>query len=213
MLFEDRVEAGEVLSLSLKKFLNRPLLKNFVIVSILKGGYIVGEVVAKNLGVENLPLVVTKITNPRQMEMAIGAHCFGLNYLDKDLIRLIKITPFVLKRQVTLAKKKFSEYIKFIGINQSFYKKSIDKIACLIDDGVATGASATAGLKFLRRIGFKIVVLASPIAPYDFKNPGFDSIICSHREFDFTSVSKYYNKFPQVDITEIKSLIFKKLIN
>ena len=84
MLFKDRRQAGEKLAAILKHDnVVSQNHKNIIIVSLLRGGVVVGKTIAENLQVKHLPLIVTKISAPNNIELAIGALCYDTIYLDK----------------------------------------------------------------------------------------------------------------------------------
>ena len=86
VIFKDRVDAGKKLadfivkSDFFKKIKNK---KNIIVVSLLRGGVVVGFEIAKKIGVKNLPLPVAKISSPENPELAIGALCFSQIYWEK----------------------------------------------------------------------------------------------------------------------------------
>lgn len=208
MIYKDRDDAArELLKILKKDSLVKRGGDNLVIVSLLRGGIIVGKLLANKLGAGHLPLVVAKIPAPFQEELAIGALCFDTVYLEKRIIESLNLSRSQISRQIEVARTKFDSYLKHFGIEENLYKKVKNKIAILVDDGVATGATARAGALFLKEQGAKYVVLAVPVAPVDFDPAGFDRFIAVHKDPSFGSVSQFYQDFPQVEDEEVKKLI------
>jgi len=203
MIFKDRVEAGKKLA----KILSKKNLKNAIVVSLLRGGIIVGQEIAKKLKVHHFPLAVAKIPAPQQSELAIGALCFDFTYLESRIVNSLYIDKPTIKKRVNIAKEKFKSYLKRFNLKKSNYKLK-NKAVILVDDGIATGSTVKTALLFVKSLKPKKIILASPVAPGDFENPGFDDFIILHRDPTFSSVSQFYLDFPQVEDEEIKRLLY-----
>ncbi|MDO9027588.1 MAG: phosphoribosyltransferase family protein [Candidatus Roizmanbacteria bacterium] len=199
MLFQDRLDAGNQLADRLAYYKN-----NSIVVSLLRGGVIVGDAIAKKLKIPHLFLAVVKISHPYQPELAIGALCFNKIYLDNQYVSFFdKKTT---NQQIKNAKIKFSSYLKRFNLKKLGYKKLKSKAVILVDDGIATGATIKAGLFFIKSQKPKKIILAVPVAPADFENPGFDEIIILNCDPSFSAVSQFYESFPQVEDKEIFSI-------
>jgi len=70
-VFENRQEAGEILSQKLLKFKG---IKNALILAIPRGGVVIGKVVADTLGIPLGMVYAKKIPTPGQPELAAGAY-------------------------------------------------------------------------------------------------------------------------------------------
>lgn len=199
MLFQDRLDAGNQLVDRLTGYKN-----NSIVVSLLRGGVIVGDAIAKKLKIPHLFLAAVKISHPDQSELAIGALCFNKIYLDNQYVSFFdKKTT---NQQVKNAKIKFSSYLKRFNLKKISFKTIKNKTVILVDDGIATGATVKAALIFLKSQGPKKIILAVPVTPTDFKNPGFDEIIILHCDPSFSAVSQFYQNFPQIEDEEIFSI-------
>lgn len=199
MLFQDRLDAGNQLADRLTGYKN-----NSIVVSLLRGGVIVGDAIAKKLKIPHLFLAAVKISHPDQSELAIGALCFNKIYLDNQYVSFFdKKTT---NQQVKNAKIKFSSYLKRFNLKKISFKTIKNKTVILVDDGIATGATVKAALIFLKSQGPKKIILAVPVTPTDFKNPGFDEIIILHCDPSFSAVSQFYQNFPQIEDEEIFSI-------
>lgn len=206
MVFKDRAYAAEKLYQVLKK--NSRLKKNkSVVVSLLRGGLILGDVLSKKLKTKHLGLVVTKIPAPFNPELALGALCFDVTYLEKYIIEQLKLNKKEISSQVVVAEQKFIDYCRRFGIKEKDYGVLKNKVVVLVDDGIATGASAKAAALFCKSKSAKEVVLAVPVAPSDFKTEGFDRVFILHKDPGFRAVSQYYDYFPQIEDYEAKTLL------
>lgn len=202
MIFKDREDAGEKLSEKLLKDKNLPKnRKNNIVVSLLRGGVVVGKTIAKKLKTDHLPLAVTKIGSPSNPELAIGALCFDTVYLQEDIIRQLGLKKEAIDLQISLARIKNNEYIEKFGLQKIQYAKKLkNKIAIIVDDGVATGSTTKAALQFVKSKKSKKIILAVPVTPSDFDIKGFDKAVILHKDTFFSSVSQFYEHFPQIEV-------------
>lgn len=203
MLFKDRVDAGQKLGKLLKKHAGR----GPVVISLLRGGAVVGHEVAKVLKARHHPLPVAKISSPIQPELAIGALCFDEIFLDQSIIKPYEFDKTAIVKQIGAARKKFSSYLKRFSIKKSLYKNVENKTVVLVDDGIATGATMRAGALFLKTMSPKKIIAASPVGPADFDGSGFDKVVIYHRDPVLSAISRFYQNFPQVEDEEIKKLL------
>ncbi|MBI5127228.1 hypothetical protein HZA76_02115 [Candidatus Roizmanbacteria bacterium] len=203
MIFKDRFVAGKKLA----NLIVDKNLKNAVVISLLRGGAIIGREIYLKLKTLHLPLIVAKIPTPFQSELAIGALCFDFIYLESRIVNSLNIDKPTIKKQIGIAKKKFFLYVKKFNLNKSIYKIK-NKNVIIVDDGIATGSTVKASLLFVKSLNPKRIILASPVGPTDFENPGFDDLIILYRDANFSSVSQFYKNFPQVEDEEIKRLLY-----
>lgn len=80
------------------------------------------------------------------------------------------------------------------------------KTAIVVDDGIATGATAKAACMSARRRGAAKVVLAVPIAPMGWRDnigSAADRCVCVSEEPHFFGVGQFYADFRQVDDAEV----------
>ena len=83
-------------------------------------------------------------------------------------------------------------------------------MAIVVDDGVATGATARAAASVLRRSGSGPVILATPVAALstaESLRSCFDEVVCTLTPLRFGSVGQYYEHFDQVSITQVCRLL------
>lgn len=205
-MFQNREEAGKLLTRKLEKYKG----KGALVLAIPRGGVVVGKVVVQKL---NLPLdiiVVKKIGAPSNPELAIGAVGPGnVVYWDKDLIGRLGISKVQSSKLKVQSSKERREKEKILreGKDQVQVK---GKTVVLVDDGVATGATAVAAQKALQKMGAKKVILAVPVISKetfsDIKRY-FDKVIALSVEEEFYAVGQFYREFPQVTDQEVIKLL------
>src|SRR3989344_1417110 len=209
MIFKDRREAGTKLLLRL---LAVPQLKknwkHIIVVSLIRGGIVVGDVIAKGLEVKHLPLVVSKIPAPYNPELALGALCFAVNYLEKSVVDSLRLERVQIENQIEIAREKFNSYLKRFHLRETLYSKGLkNKIVVLTDDGIATGSTIRAAILYLRSKKTKSIILAVPVAPTDFSASGVDKEVFLHKNFSFGAVSQFYEHFPQIEDDDVKKVL------
>jgi putative phosphoribosyl transferase len=202
VIFKDRIDAGQKLG-----FLFKGKVKNVTVVSLLRGGAVIGYEVAKILKAPHLALPVSKISSPTQVELAIGALCFDEVYLDRNIIASLGFDQKAIVGQIEKARIKFASYLKRFNIKKSGFKKIKNKVTILVDDGIATGATIKAGALFLKTQRPLKVIAASPIAPKDLSEAGFDEVVVYHRDPQMSAISRFYREFPQLEDNQIKKLL------
>jgi putative phosphoribosyl transferase len=84
------------------------------------------------------------------------------------------------------------------------------RTAILVDDGIATGATARAALRALKARAPRSLVLAVPVAPADTLaalKGEVDEIVCLTSPRDFGAISLFYEDFSQVEDAEVVRLL------
>src|SRR3990167_4280750 len=163
--FVNRSEAGRKLAQALSKYKNQ----NVVILALPRGGVpVAGEVAAALQAPLDLGFV-RKIGVPRRPELAMGAVVDGpepLTVRNEDVIRLAGVTEteFQAVRDLELAEIQ-RRRIQYLG--QRPHPNLAGRIAIVVDDGIATGATTRAALQAVRKQKPKKLILAVPVAPTD----------------------------------------------
>jgi len=206
-MFENREEAARRLALEIEKQIEY---RNFVIAAILRGGIVLGKVIADYFRLHLEPLVVRKLGAPNERELAIGA--IGPQntiYWDEDLIKRLCVDK---EYKSSIVKQKRSELKKLEDIING-QRKPLDftnKKVIVVDDGVATGTTVICASMFLKKVGAKSIMLATPVIAKDtFYNMHkyFDKVIALEIVENFYSVGQFYNDFPQVEDEEVVALM------
>lgn len=206
MVFRDRQEAGLKLADLLEKENSIDQPKNTILLSLLKGGSVVGDVLAKKFHLQHLPLPVVKISPPHESEYALGAVCCNKTYLNDELVNQLQLKEHTTAGLVLEAQKKCARYINRFDIKERSYAKLKNKQVIIVDDGVATGATAQAALLFIKSHNPSRVILAFPVGPYDVYFPEADRLIIYDKQRVFVSVSLFYDEFPSISEEEVKRI-------
>lgn len=178
-----------------------------MVLSIPRGGVVVGDIISKKLNLAHDLVITKKIGTPSQEELAMGSiDQEGNVLLDRDLISDLGITTSQIDRQIKKAKAKVKKY-------RSEFSKSFDlkgKTIILVDDGIATGLTIKQAIEYLRLQKVKRIVIVSPVSPKDtyFKLKKLaDEIVVLQTPPNFRAVGQYYKSFPQVTNREVIQLL------
>ncbi len=147
-VFKDREHAGRLLSKFLKERLNEK--ENLVVLAIPRGGVPIGCILAKQLQAEFDLIIVRKIPVPWNPEAGFGAITSnGEIFLNEKVAKYLRLETEEIESltQKVLEEIKRREQ-KFLGS-----RKRVDvtnKNVILVDDGLATGFTMLAAVKFLK---------------------------------------------------------------
>ena len=213
-MFRDRTEAGrrlaELVADRLGKSPYPVSAANTVVMGLPRGGVPVAALVAKGLGVPLDVLVVRKIGVPWQPEVALGAVGEqGAVVLNAGVVSSSGVGQEELDTLIRKASHEVEDVVAELRPAIDALDV-VDRTVIVVDDGVATGATARAAAGVLRRRGSGPVILATATAP-----PGtcaslrscFDDVICLETPRRFGSVGQHYENFEQVSIGEVRRLL------
>lgn len=211
MLYRDRQDAGRQLSLLLKDFRG----KDAVVYALPRGGVVVAEPIAKYLNAPLDLIFAHKIGHPHHREYAIGAVSEN-GHLVTPSQELFAMGEAWLKSEIQFQleeiKRKRVLYLK--GRKEVSAK---DKIAILVDDGMATGLTMQAGIAELKSRSPKKIIVAVPIASKNIarliKTMVNDFIGVEVDDDQFLgAVGAYYNDFRQVEDDEVIDILHHSII-
>ncbi|HEY8829974.1 MAG TPA: phosphoribosyltransferase family protein, partial [Candidatus Limnocylindria bacterium] len=157
-------------------------------------------------------LVARKLGVPRQPELAFGAVAAGVLVLRDDVVAAAGIT----KTQIDDAATRESATLAELADR---YRGGIAPVpvrgrtAVIVDDGLATGATATAAARSIRREQPARVVVAVPVCAAQTANElrqEVDLVICLGEYDSFRAVGMYYQNFAAVSDDEVRGLIARK---
>jgi predicted phosphoribosyltransferase len=208
MLFRNRRDAGVRLAAALDKYKER----RPVVLALPRGGVPVAAEVASRLGAPLDLILVRKIGVPIQPELAMGAVADGG-------------TPTVVRNE---------EVIRLTGVDEESFKRAQDRelqeierrrrsylgdrpplniagrLAIVVDDGVATGATTRAALRSVAARKPSALVLAIPVAPPSaaaMLRREVDELVCLETPEDFYAIGTYYDDFRQVSDDDVRRLL------
>lgn len=208
MSFIDRTEAGRRLADALAKFKG----ERAVVFALPRGGAPVAAPIAEALGAPLDLALVRKIGVPWQPELAMGAVADGgtpVVVRNDDVIALSGVTEA--QFQETLAREAAEldrRRRKYLGARRR--AEAEGRLAIVVDDGVATGATTRAALRAVRARKPGKLVLAVPVAPTDALDAlraEADEIVCLESHRLFVAIGCYYADFRQIGDDEVIALL------
>jgi predicted phosphoribosyltransferase len=182
------------------------------VLALPRGGTAIGAEVAKALEAPLDLLLVRKIGLPSQPELAMGAVVDGKE-------------PFVVRNEeiieaASISEAEFraacaTELVEIERRRQKYLgdRERVDvqgRTVIVVDDGIATGATARAALRAVRARNPARVVLAVPVAPSDsleMLRKEADELVCLESHAFFGAIGLYYNDFRQVSDAEVIDIL------
>jgi len=206
LVFRDREEAGQRLANNLEKFRG----KDPIILGIPRGGVVVAYQVAKVLKAQLDVIIARKLGAPSQPEFAIGAIApNGIRVLNEDSVHYFRLSKQDIENLVAKQQHEMERRIKlYRSGNVDLNVK--DRIVIVIDDGLATGLTAVAAVRSVKKSGAKQIILAVPVCAADtFQNiqHEVDEVICLSVPEYFDAVGRFYQDFPQTTDDEVIALL------
>jgi predicted phosphoribosyltransferase len=204
-MFLDRVDAGRQLAAALSDLRDRP--DPIVVLAIPRGGVIVAREVARMLSAPIDICLTHKIGAPGNPELAIGAVADdGTLILDDFLIHSFQVPRQYIDAEQHYWQIELARRAEAYRCGRARMPVS-DRVAIVIDDGVATGSTLIAALRSTRAAGVKSLIAAVPVGPRDtierVLSREADRVVCLRAPYDFYAVGMFYRHFEQVTDEEV----------
>jgi predicted phosphoribosyltransferase len=201
--FADRTDAAEQLAERLQEYRGR----NPLILAIPRGALPMGQVLTQRLEGELDVVLVHKLGAPFDPEFAIGSiDETGATYLTPEFATLPGyLIDRVKAPQMATLKERRARYTPFAPPLDP-----ASRIAIVVDDGLATGATMIAALHAVRRQNPAELICAVPVAAIDSLDrvaPLADRVVCLHATAIFGAVSQFYGHFPQVEDAQVAAIL------
>lgn len=206
MAFANRTDAGRQLAERLGQLRDQDV----VVLALPRGGVPVAAEVASRLGAPLDVLVVRKLGVPFQRELAMGAIGEdGVRVLNDDVLRLVNVSD------ADLAATESDERAELERRSRRFRRDRPrvslkGKTAVIVDDGIATGATAKAACEVARAQGAERIVLAVPVAPPETARAlgeVADEVVVVQQPSWLSSIGQWYDDFRQTSDEEVVTLL------
>ncbi|KKR32128.1 MAG: Phosphoribosyltransferase [Candidatus Gottesmanbacteria bacterium GW2011_GWC2_39_8] len=206
MIFENRLQAGRLLAEKVAWFGKyKP-----VVLGLSRGGVPVGYEIAKRLEVPLEIIVVRKIGSPENKEFGIGALAEEHTQIfDEEIIQALRIPLSSVMDIVEEEKKEIKRKIGIYRRGETLPDLS-GKAVIITDDGLATGVTAEAAIKEVKKHNPEKILLTCPVGARNTVNDlrkYVDEIVCLITPSDFTSVGIWYRQFGEVTDNEVINLL------
>jgi putative phosphoribosyl transferase len=206
--FIDRAHAGRLLAARLTGMdLPQP-----IVYALPRGGVPVAVEIARALHAPLDLIMVRKIGAPFAPELALAAIVDGERaetVVNEEIRHLTGASDAFLER----ARKRELEEIerrRSVYLGHRPPVTAAGRTAIIVDDGLATGATAKVALAAVKRRGAARTILAVPVAPRDTMEElrGYaDAVICLHPAAQFRGVGAFYDDFHQLTDEETVGLL------
>jgi putative phosphoribosyl transferase len=207
--FRDRADAGRLLAERLVvEAAEGTVRADAVVYGIPRGGVVVAAAVARALAAPLDVVLVRKLGAPTHAEYAIGAIGENVRVVDAAAVRGMGVGPEQLAFVEDLERVELARRTRLFG-GDGARANVRGRMAIVVDDGIATGATATAACRVLRDRGAAAVVLATPVAPAQWRpDRGIaDLYVCLRQEREFWAVGQFYEDFAQTGDEEVADLL------
>ncbi|WP_329037376.1 phosphoribosyltransferase family protein [Streptomyces sp. NBC_00178] len=206
MLFTDRTDAGRRLGEALRHLERR----DPVVLGLPRGGVPVAYEVARILDAPLDVIVVRKLGVPHHPELGFGAIGEGgVRVISDEIVRHAGVREAEVS---SVERAEETELLRRAGA----YRAGRTRIplrgraVVVVDDGVATGATARAACQVVRAQGAAYVALAVPVASSDVAarlGGDVDEIVCLSTPALFSAVGEWYGDFSQTSDEEVVALL------
>lgn len=204
--FEDRIEAGRSLAAELNL---RHLGNNAVVLALTPGGVPVGFSVAERLCLPLDVIVTRELGVPWRPEVAFGELAGDECVLDKELTAELAIPGGELQ-EITM-REKVEMRRREQAVREGAPALDVEgRLALLVDDGLATGNTMLAAIRYVRNLKpARIIVgipVGSPKACAGIRNE-VDEFVCLSTPEQFFTVGEWYRNFEPVRDAEVRLLL------
>lgn len=209
-MFADRADAGAQLARLVATRLGDNGGRPVVVLGLPRGGVPVAAPIAALLRCSLDVVIVRKLGVPWQPELAMGAIGEdGARVLDRDVIAAAHVSAADLAAVEATQRQLLDERVA--GLRTKHPKQRLTGCtAVIVDDGLATGATARVAMAAVHARGAFAAILAVPVAPLQavtqFRSAG-DDIVCVATPSPFVAVGAHYRDFSPPSDAEVLRLL------
>ena len=202
-VFKDRKDAGRLLGEMLAEYKDAGAL----VLALPSGGMPVGVEVAKALKAELDLLIVRKIQIPDNPEAGFGAISpDGAPIINEGFLAMLSLSNKAVEAQINKA-------MESVRQRNSLFRKSMpytsfkDKTVIIVDDGLASGYTMLAAIRFVKRDKPQKVIIAVPTSSaraIDFIRVEVDELFCANiRTGPYFAVAEAYRNWCDLSDEEV----------
>ena len=200
--FKDRVDAGRALAEHLTEYRGR----SPVIIGLPRGGVVVAAEVARELDAQLDIAIVRKVGAPGNPELAVGAVGEGgIVVHNTELLSALRMSDAAFRRRADAALREVRDRARLLRPDRSL-TPVVGRVVIVVDDGLATGATAQAAVEIMRGHGAAEVIVAVPVgAPEAVARleEVADRVVCVDAPPSLGGVGAWYQDFDPVADGEV----------
>ena len=204
--FRDRADAGAALAEHLLAYRER----DPVVIGLPRGGVVVAAEVARALDAPLDIAIVRKVGAPGNPELAVGAVGEGdIVIRNRDLVGLLGLSDADFARRAAAELDEVRERAGRLRPDRPMAPVA-GRLAIVVDDGLATGATAEAAVAVLRAGGAAEVIVGVPVgSPEAIARLGAhaDRVVCVDVPRALGGVGAWYDDFTAVSEDEVARLL------
>jgi putative phosphoribosyl transferase len=206
VVFQNRRHAGRELAARLPDLAHeRP-----IVLGLPRGGVPVAVEVAHALDAPLDVLTVRKLGAPQNPELAVGAVAEdGTAVLNRGLARRVGMTQAQLDRVIERETRELRRRMERFRDGRDPLEVR-GRTVVVVDDGLATGLSALAAVRALRRRGAARIVVAVPVGSPEavaMLGEEADGVVCRATPPELLGVGSWYEDFHPVSDEEVLALL------
>jgi len=204
-MFAERADAGRQLADRLAGLRGQDV----VVLGLPRGGVPVAHEVATALQAPLDVIVVRKLGVPGHPELAMGAIGEGgFEVLDRGTMARAGVTEDALRHVEDAERAELASRVDRLRRGRERVDLT-ERVAVIVDDGVATGATARVACEVARHLGAARVIVAVPVGPVDTVADGLgaDDVVCLATPDPFHAVGQHYQDFSETTDDEVVDLL------
>lgn len=200
------MDAGRKLADSLTDYADQ----NPFVLGMARGGVVLAGEVARKLDAQVDVVVVRKIGAPMNPEYGVGAVApLDVCVFDNAALSALRLTPADLRPTINRELAEIDRRAEVYRSGRGDLDVS-NRTVILVDDGLATGITAVAAARYVKRLGARYVVFAAPVC----SGPGaqiledeVEKVVCLEKPETFFAVGMWYEDFSQVEDEEVLEVL------
>jgi len=204
--FLNREEAGQELASILAKYSS----EKPVVLGMPRGGVVLAAIIADKLHAPLDVIVARKIGAPSQPEYAIGAIAPGdVSIFNPEARIYFDFDSNEVREVIEREKIEMERRIKLYRGNKAELDLK-DRVVIIVDDGLATGQTALAAVRSIRKLNPRKIILAvgvSSIEAAQMLGQEVDALVALRTPAEFHAVGLWYKEFPQTTDAEVTKLL------